>query len=300
MSAHPPKLPTSQFRPFVPAWLDGSGLTAPQFRVLAHLWRRAEKFPFQCWPAVSSIVATCRLNEDTIWQALRHLEAVGLVKRVSARGKSNRYTLIIPERPTGNGGVTRPPNPPETEGLPAPERKGYPSPSVTGNGGVHPPETEGFDPPETEGRKGITMKVKPRRNTKADRTQAAPSPAGSLFSSEVIQAMPTKPKAASTRPRNELFDALAGVEGLALVEIGKLAGGRIAAALKEIRAVCPDLTTAEIRRRAANYRAEWPTATLTANSLAAYWAKFGGAIKGAGGKPDPRLSFPPKFYPPEK
>ena len=83
-----------------------------------------------------------------------------------------------------------------------------------------------------------------------------------------------EPKA--PRPRNELFDTLCEIEGSNPLEIGRK-GGRIAGALRQIKDATPDVTPAEIRRRAANYRETWPTITLTATALAAHWAKFGWA-----------------------
>ncbi len=79
------------------------------------------------------------------------------------------------------------------------------------------------------------------------------------------------------RARNPLFDALCEVEGSNAEEAGKVSGGRIAGALRVIRIMTPDVTAEEIRRRAANYRASWPTVSITANALANNWAKFGTA-----------------------
>ena len=83
------------------------------------------------------------------------------------------------------------------------------------------------------------------------------------------EALPLRPK-----PRNELFDALCEIEGTNVNEIGK-SGGRIAAALRNIKAATPNVTAEDIKLRAKNYRAAWPKATLTANALATHWAKFG-------------------------
>lgn len=91
---------------------------------------------------------------------------------------------------------------------------------------------------------------------------------------------------ATPRPRNELFDVLCEIEGSTVSEIGRKGGGRIAGALRDIKAASPDVTPQEIRRRAGNYRASWPGVTLTANALALHWAKFGTVLNG--NTPPPR------------
>ena len=78
---------------------------------------------------------------------------------------------------------------------------------------------------------------------------------------------------AAPRARDPLFDALAlSTEG-PLEQIPKKKNRAIGVALAEIRSVAPDLTPAEIERRAANYRLHMPGVTLTANALASHWAR---------------------------
>ncbi len=79
---------------------------------------------------------------------------------------------------------------------------------------------------------------------------------------------PAKP----TRERNPLLDALAAIDGSDPAQRTGPAWGAVGTALKAIREVCPDLTPAEISRRAANYRQHMPGAMLTANALAKHWA----------------------------
>lgn len=75
------------------------------------------------------------------------------------------------------------------------------------------------------------------------------------------------------RPRNPLLDALASATGSNPLQVPPSAWGGFAKALAEIRAVSPDLTAEEIKRRAANYRSHMRDATLTAPALAKHWAK---------------------------
>lgn len=80
------------------------------------------------------------------------------------------------------------------------------------------------------------------------------------------------------KPRNLIFDALCEVEGSDPIEAAKMNGGKVGRALSQIKRMSPDVTPAEIRLRAANYRASWPSVTLSATALASNWAKFKTAI----------------------
>ncbi len=112
-----------------------------------------------------------------------------------------------------------------------------------------------------------------------------PGEGGQIAASYVHPAEPETPvpaqKKKGGRPRNELFDALARVCGIA--EVTKSAGGRIAKALAEIRAATPGVTVAEIEARARRYRAQWPNAELSATALSANWGRFASAKKENGG-----------------
>lgn len=79
--------------------------------------------------------------------------------------------------------------------------------------------------------------------------------------------------ATSKKPRNLLMDALAECDGDPL-QIPSSAWGRIAKALAEIKAVCPDVTPEEIKRRAANYKTHFgANISLTSTALVKHWAK---------------------------
>jgi hypothetical protein len=80
-------------------------------------------------------------------------------------------------------------------------------------------------------------------------------------------------EAKTPRPRNMLMDALAECDGDPL-QIPSSAWGRIAKALAEIKAVCPDVTPEEIKRRAANYKTHFgANISLTSTALVKHWAK---------------------------
>ena len=87
---------------------------------------------------------------------------------------------------------------------------------------------------------------------------------------------PDSPPALPKPPRvsDGCFEALCLIQGSTLSNLTKSERGRLNAALAEIRAACPGLTPAEIRRRADAYRAAMPGATLTASALAAHWSRL--------------------------
>lgn len=74
------------------------------------------------------------------------------------------------------------------------------------------------------------------------------------------------------RARDEVLDALAAVDGSDPTQVTKGAWPGIATARANIKAVFPNLTATEINRRAANYRAHYPTISISAHALAKHWA----------------------------
>lgn len=86
-------------KPFLPAWFDEAELPAPEFRVLCHLWRRADRAG-ESFPGVQSVARKCRLDEGTVWSALKQLEERGMLKRTQRPGRSNLYQVLIPSEVT--------------------------------------------------------------------------------------------------------------------------------------------------------------------------------------------------------
>lgn len=118
---------------FVHAMIDEAGLSANEFRVYAHLARRAGKG--DAFPAVASIAEFCHIHKDTVWAVLRSLESRGMLVRISRTGASNVYRLTEPGQWTcPSDSATRKEGAPETEGW-----------GVAENKGCHPPETEGHE-----------------------------------------------------------------------------------------------------------------------------------------------------------
>lgn len=97
------------------------------------------------------------------------------------------------------------------------------------------------------------------------------------------------------RARDVLFDALAIAEGSDPGQLTKDGARRVAVALAQIKAVCPELTISEIQRRARIYRSVMPSGSrLTANALAVNWAKCGGELPVMRFAPD--LPAPPEGW----
>jgi len=75
--------------------------------------------------------------------------------------------------------------------------------------------------------------------------------------------------AARTRPRDELFEALAEVEGADLGSLTRSARGKLNSAAKQLRDI--GATADDVRARAATYRRVHPTWELTSTSLVSWW-----------------------------
>lgn len=124
---------------FVHSLLDDAGLSANEFRVYAHIARRAGSG--SAFPAVASIADVCRIHKDTVWAVLRSLEERGMLVRESRAGLPNVYKITEPKDWTHpSNSATRKEGSPETEGWGSPETEGW---GVTGNGGVRRISKEG-------------------------------------------------------------------------------------------------------------------------------------------------------------
>lgn len=122
---------------FIHSTLDDFGLTPYEFRVFAHISRRASSG--SSWASYATMAAICCMCEDKVKQCLKTLEEYGLITRESRPGKSTLFRIAPPNQwvvgterfngypPDGNGGVNNHPqvaNPP------------------------HPPDGNGGDPPD--------------------------------------------------------------------------------------------------------------------------------------------------------
>src|SRR5947209_11928988 len=85
--------PPPQNALWVHSALDDLGLTPAEFRVYAHLSRRAGNGV--AWPAIASISKVCRLSRKTVIKAFNRLERRGLLQVDRGGGAAtNRYRLV--------------------------------------------------------------------------------------------------------------------------------------------------------------------------------------------------------------
>lgn len=122
---------------FIHSRLDDYGLTPPQFRVYAHLARRAGSG--KAWPAVATIAATCRLDPKTVRKALRTLVCHKLINKKERPSNTTEYTLTPaahwqpPLHISGQPSQTA--NPPvKWEGNPPKPQEGIPSQTTPDEG----------------------------------------------------------------------------------------------------------------------------------------------------------------------
>jgi hypothetical protein len=135
---------------FISAAADDAGLRPTEFRVLAHICRRAGDG--QCWAAASSIAETCRINLKTARQAIANLERLGWVKSQKRTGQT---TVLIPTIPPDSDSGT-PTNP-----IPYP--KEYPTQSNT----PHPTQSNTHPPTQLNTHEGNPIRI-PQKDTQPD------------------------------------------------------------------------------------------------------------------------------------
>ncbi|MCC7517867.1 MAG: helix-turn-helix domain-containing protein, partial [Verrucomicrobiae bacterium] len=90
---------------FVHSELDDLGLDAQEFRIYAHLARRANGRT-KAWPGLSSMTKACRMNRHTVIRAIRGLEERNLIAVRRKTGGLSEYVLTAPSKwkrtsPTG-------------------------------------------------------------------------------------------------------------------------------------------------------------------------------------------------------
>jgi hypothetical protein len=76
---------------FVHSEIDDYGLTTQEFRVYAHLARRAGKDG--AYPSVDSMAAKCRINRDTAYECLKRLKFLNMIRATKRPGDTTIYTL---------------------------------------------------------------------------------------------------------------------------------------------------------------------------------------------------------------
>lgn len=133
---------------FIHSSLDDAGLTTEQFRVLAHLSRRAGDGV--AWASNASMASICRVREETIVACLRELERRRIIVREVRPGKTNRFQIMPPngwdlKQLESVNGVGRTPSTPPKQSPPQTKPP-------------HPPEIKPPHPPETKDGEGNPIK----------------------------------------------------------------------------------------------------------------------------------------------
>lgn len=115
---------------FIHSAMNEFGFTPAQFRVLCHISSRGE-----CWQSARNTARVCRMNEDTVWAAIKFLESIDVIKRTRRFGQTSILAVNpfrLWKRPGGKEGT--------------PEKSGRRSNSATWQrkaGDTHPAEKRG-------------------------------------------------------------------------------------------------------------------------------------------------------------
>ncbi|MCC7518003.1 MAG: helix-turn-helix domain-containing protein [Verrucomicrobiae bacterium] len=80
---------------FVHSQLDDLGLDVYEFRIYAHLARRANG-KTKAWPGITSMSRACRMKRHTVIRAIHQLEERGLIRVVRKPGGLSEYLLTAP------------------------------------------------------------------------------------------------------------------------------------------------------------------------------------------------------------
>lgn len=75
---------------FVHSDIDDFGLNPSQFRIYAHILRRAGRLD-RAWPGIDSMSRLCKMNRETVIEAIRFLEVHRLLRVQRTSGKSTIY-----------------------------------------------------------------------------------------------------------------------------------------------------------------------------------------------------------------
>ena len=76
---------------FIHSSLDDAGLTPQQFRVFAHLSRRASDAV--CWASLDTMAKTCRMHADTVKECLKWLETRQMISKETRQGKTTLWKV---------------------------------------------------------------------------------------------------------------------------------------------------------------------------------------------------------------
>lgn len=140
-------------------------------------------------------------KDDTVTDALKELEELGLIISIKRQGQVTGYRLNMPEPTPENGGTTTPENGVHPKNGTTPENGGYPPPKM---GGTTTPENGGAS-------KHTTKPTNTKHNTHASAAADAPVPA----EPESKPDKPKKRKPSAARIEPEAYRVLGehGIDG---------------------------------------------------------------------------------------
>jgi len=96
---------SEKLKPFIPSWLDESGMTAAEIRVFIHLLRSADKAGI-AWPSYARMIAITRLGKSTIRRAIDELKRRELIVMIGKPfAGSCRYKVLPIVPPEGQKDV---------------------------------------------------------------------------------------------------------------------------------------------------------------------------------------------------
>lgn len=80
---------------FIHSSLDDANLTPHQFRLYAHLSRRAGDG--SCWSGAEDMAKVCCMKRDTVFKCFKELEARNMIQKIKRPGATNLWRLMPPE-----------------------------------------------------------------------------------------------------------------------------------------------------------------------------------------------------------
>lgn len=171
--------------PFIPAWLDDTGLSVSQFRVLSHIYRRGE-----CTSSGATIASICRMKRDTVFKVLNELEAVGLIRRRPRPGQSTVIEAVPP--------IGTPPAASNRTG--SSESSPQPGHHLPSKGGCPPSLQPGRPPSPEPGHKGSPCEGNPREGGESK----SRSPFLEIVEAHLREAFPLSPSIIGRRERDDI------------------------------------------------------------------------------------------------
>lgn len=128
---------------FIHSSLDDAGLTPQQFRLFAHLSRRAGEDG--CFSSVDNMAEVCKMHPDTVRECQKVLLEKCMIRKHERPGRTTIWEICQPKEWL----ISTPPS------------KSNPSLQAR----PHPPETEGGHPPENYGDEGNPSKGNPIKDS---------------------------------------------------------------------------------------------------------------------------------------